>query len=442
MEIKAALYMNRANGRGAHGRAFYWLFSLAVLLGPQVAFAVDSNSEFNQRSINPEPKPWFISNRVAFYYRASQMAEITGNEQSLVPWWQARLGWQKQFGAIRLSAALDGVLMADLAVKSRLAETMSPPRILLNEISVSLGLGDHHRLQVGAMRPLTWHYPVENLAVPVVFSTGVLLDGRYLPHAVFTGWRDVPLAYAGAIDWYDIGLIWRMDYPGFRLSLGYVNGELGLDANSSPSASFELRFGKEALFGGLGGQFGQMGSVPVKEWRHQVQAFFQAGARQRFGFEAMLHVGGVMNTNALIPGNGLLAQYDYRGNPFGPFSLVNDENHENPLGLDRVYVPAFAAMAWFDLRFMEGDRLSLAGHFSVWDPDLVTETREDKKVKWRAFLRVALRLLPPLRLFASYTWTQDPVFLNPSLNQYFDREPRTGHLFVPHDILAGLTLEF
>lgn len=434
--------MNRTLVQGAQGAAFCCLISLSMVLTPQAILAMGSNTEIRAGHYLPDTKPWFISNRVAFYYRASQMAEITGNEQSLVPWWQARLGWQKQIGAIHLAATLDGVLMADLAVKSRLAETMSPPRILLNEISMALGLGTHHRLLVGAMRPLTWHYPVENLAVPVVFSTGVLPDGRYLPHAVVTGWRDVPLAYAGAIDWYDIGLVWRMDYPGFRLSLGYVNGELGLDANSSPSVSFELRFGKEALFGGLAGQFGQIGSVPVKEWRHQVQAFFQAGERQRFGVEAMLHVGGVMNTNALIPGNGLLSQFDYRQNPFGPFSLVNDEDHENPFGLDRVYVPAFAAMAWFDLRFLSDDRLSLAGHFSVWDPDIVTESRDDKKLKWRAFMRVAVRLLPPLRLFASYTWTQDPVFLNLSWNQYFDREPRSGHPFVPHDILVGLTLEF
>ncbi|MBN8217957.1 MAG: hypothetical protein J0L75_15045 [Spirochaetes bacterium] len=406
------------------------------------ALFLGAEPHLSRTSTNAPPDHWVFSNQAAFYYRAAQMAEITGNEQSLVAWWRTRLAWDRAFGPVSLEAKLDGLLMADLAVKGRVAETMAPPRVLLNELSLNLGLGKHHRLEAGAVRPLTWHYPLESLAVPVVFATGVLPNGRYLPQAIVTGYRDVPIAYAGAIDWYDIGLIWRMDYPGIRFSLGYINGEQGLDANSSPSASFELRFGRDSLFGGLAGQFGQQGSVPVKEWRHQAQVFFQAGKRHRFGVEAMLHLGGVMNTNALAPSNGLLSQFGYDENPFGPFTLVNDENHENPFGLDPVFVPAFHAMAWFELSPRLDDRLKIAGHFSVWDPDLVTESREDKKLKWRAFLRVSVGLLPPLKVFVSYTWTQDPVFLNRNLNQYFDRESRDLHPLVPHDILAGMALEF
>jgi hypothetical protein len=82
---------------------------------------------------------------------------------------------------------------------------------------------------------------------------------------------------------------------------------------------------------------------------------------------------------------------------------VNDENHPNPLGLDAIYVPAFHAMAWFELSPLLDDRLKIAGHFSLWDPDVVTEARDDKKIKWRAFLRASMRLLPPLKVFVSYT---------------------------------------
>jgi hypothetical protein len=151
--------------------------------------------------------------------------------------------------------------MADLAVKGRVAETMSPPRILLNTMGLEIGFGAHHRLEAGALRPLTWHFPLETLAVPVVFSTGVLPDGRYLPHAVITGWRDVPIAYAGAIDW--MISAWSGAWIPDMIFARHVSGEQGWTP-IPPPAPVSNRIGKK-VSRGLAGQFEQIGSVPVKD---------------------------------------------------------------------------------------------------------------------------------------------------------------------------------
>lgn len=381
------------------------------------------------------PSPFTFSNRITAAYRDSGMTEITGNEQSLTAWYWGALRFQKGLWG----AHVEGVLLEDLSLKGRVADQMAPPRLLLNTLCLHLQVSPTFRIEAGVLRPLTWQFPLTAMAPPVVFQNGTLPSGALTPVPLTTGWRDVPLPYAGAIPWTDTGFVFSLSQKYFFGRLGWVNGEEGLDANSSPSVSLDLRFGTAQNHLGLCGQFGEIGSVPVKEWKDQVMLYGTVGEKIRVGFSAMFCGSGIRATNSLGSSNALLSAYGYKNNPFNAFSMAAEGGRRGFLGLDPSLVPGLGAVLWFEIPFLPDDSLSLSGHFSVYDGDFLSDIGLERQMKWRASTRILVQLVPGLSAFASYTYTHDPVFQDPNGATPLDREPRPGHPLVPQDILVGFT---
>jgi len=393
--------------------------------------------------------PFSFEGDLLFYYRNSPLFEITGNEQTFVTAFRSKILFQKKAGPASFKATVDFFLMESLSAKGRLFENMNPPQILPNQLDLEIKLGKYHAFAMGIVKPLYWQLPQEVFGLPVMFKTSAYPNGALLPHTLVLGFRDVPIMYAGLTPWYDTGIFYKLSLGAFRASLGVANGEEGLDANSSKNVSLSLGAETPQIKTALVGEIGEFGSVPIKEWRHFYKAYFYAGKKNVFGAEALLVVNGIkfretVATNLSANGDPYLQnQYSYADGFYNPFSIPANSDVTYPFGIEPRVVFSFSSFAYLDLRPdfpVVRDRFQLTSHVGVYVPDLFRTGGDELKPKYRAFLRLMFYITPFFRAIVSDTFTYDPLFLNTSINQFYDREPRTDHKFVDNDVFIGFDL--
>ncbi|MBL8992107.1 MAG: hypothetical protein JNM63_02120 [Spirochaetia bacterium] len=404
---------------------------------------------------NPAPKkksfwdPFSFEGDLIFYYRNSPLFEITGNEQTFVTAFRSKLLCQKKVGPAAFKATVDFFLTESLSAKGRLFENMNPPQILPNQLDLEIKLGKNHTFTMGIVKPLYWQLPQEVFGLPVMYKVGAYPNGALLPHTLVLGFRDVPILYAGLTPWYDTGLFYKLSLGAFRASLGVANGEEGLDANSSKNVSLSLGAETPLIKTALVGEIGEFGSVPIKEWRHFYKAYFYAGKKNVFGAEALLVVNGIkfretVATNLSANGDPYLQnQYGYADGFYNPFSIPAISDVSYPFGIEPRVVFSFSSFAYMDLRPdfpVVRDRFQLTSHVGIYVPDLFRTGGDELKPKYRGFLRLMFYITPFFRAIVSDTFTYDPLFVNTSVNQFYDREPRTAHTFVDNEVFIGFDL--
>lgn len=384
-----------------------------------------------------------------FYYRNSPLFEITGNEQTFVTAFRSQLFYQKSLGPAAFKATVDFFLTESLSAKGRLFENMNPPQIVPNQLDLEIKLGKHHTFTMGIVKPLYWQLPQEIFALPVMYKVSAYPNGALLPHTLVLGFRDVPILYAGLTPWFDTGIFYKLSLGAFRASLGVANGEEGLDANSSKNVSLSLGAETPLIKTALVGEIGEFGSVPIKEWRHFYKAYFYAGKKNVFGAEALLVVNGIkfretVATNLSANGEPYLQnQYGYADGFYNPFSIPANSDVSYPFGIEPRVVFSFSSFAYMDLRPdlpAVRDRFQLTSHVGVYVPDLFRTGGDELKPKYRGFLRLMFHITPFFRAIVSDTFTYDPLFVNASINQFYDREPRTDHKFVDNEVFIGFDL--
>ncbi len=380
--------------------------------------------------------------RFVFYYRASEVVEITGNEDTFVAYFNLNLNYKKKLSLFETLFKIDADFIEELNFKARLFNETNPPSFLLNELSLNLGFKQNHNITIGAFKPLIKQLKIDSLFRPLLFRVGRHPNGKWIPHGYVLGNRDVPLMDSALTDRYDTGIVYAYEGPVLKLALGLVNGEEGLDSNSAKTISFLMGLKNKSINSGLSGQLGNIGSVPIKEYRHQYKLYYHQNYQKiTYGFEALAIIHGVRDKDALektYPNNNtnLVTQFGYKEGFFTPFSLINDSSYKHPSWLWENAILGFSSSFYLKIKDIFLTNLHTTFHLSQYDPNIFSENKNIYAQKYRAFLRFEYKISNNLDFIISDTYTYDPVFLYEG--QFYDREERGNHPILDNDLFAGL----
>ena len=422
-----------------------------------------------------ETSPIFpISNGSRFitYYRASEVVEITGNEDTFLSYLKLKLTYEKKYSSFfRLGIFLDADIIEALSDKARLYEAFTSPALKLNRLSALLELGSAHELEMGMLPPLMKQFPMERLFLPLIYIMGRhphVEEGKgWLPHAFVIGYRDVPLLEAELTDFYDTGIVYRWRWHLFRLGFGITNGEEGLDSNSAKTFSLLLGLESEGIkrdiFApgspdskeqqhffkiGLSGQIGNTASVPIKESRHQYKFYYYHRlGKIVWGAETLLFLHGlrdvdVLTRNFLVGKAELARQYGYREGFFDAFTTINDKNFFVPSWFQELhednYLLGSSSFLYLSVDEFLFSFWQVLLHISYHDANIFSDYNAIYSGKYRAFLRFQFELSQQIYLIISDTYTYDEVFIYSG--QFYDRESRHNHPILDNDIFLGLSI--
>ena len=143
---------------------------------------------------------------------------------------------------------------------------------------------------------------------------------------VLSGPRDMPIGYeTQLIPRYDTGLMIESAFYGVFIGVGMINGEMGLDANSSKGLMAKISYSNDYINTGVAGIVTEIGSIPIKEWGDSINAFFyfRNGRDGRFtvGIEGFWFRHGIRRNNEYSPGSDNNNPHNYNGGYYTDFSI-------------------------------------------------------------------------------------------------------------------------
>ena len=431
-------------------RLLYAGLLLPVLVRPGSAAANLTNFTFE------------FKGKAAFYYRASDLVEQTGNEDTFgaafTPAFQ--LNWQKPGFGLTFNAHF--TLLEQLSAQARIYEQMNPPSVLWENLALNIALGKYFALNCGLAAPLTRHYPLRPSVYPVMYGSGILPTNYFHTNtnsppadsnsiavnaygtyqAFYKGFRDTPLPYSGLIDEYDTGLGITLKFFPLLLRLALVNGEQGLDANSAKTVALDIGITNRHIQSGLALQIGNEGSVPVKVTKHIYKSYFFFRKKKfLLGLEGFLFLYGLRRPGASYAKyEYYLERYGYRDGFWSLFMLAHPDNFkEDGFIFDNTY-GGLSAYLLLAVNKIWKERFSFVAHYSFFDPHIKNNKESSFKTKHRFYAGISFHFFPWLKLLISDTYTYDPVFLN--YHQYYERESRSHHYQLDNDLYAGLLFIF
>lgn len=270
---------------------------------------------------------------------------------------------------------------------------------------------------------------------------------------ILSGPRDLPIGYGTQlIPRYDTGIMLESSFYGVFIGVGMVNGEEGLDANSSKGLMAKISYSNDYVNTGVAGIVSQLGSIPIKEWGDSINAFFyfRNGRNGRFtiGIEGFWFRHGIRDHNEYLPSrkddttDNFKNEHHYDSGYYTDFSIQTFKSRE-----------PFYAMSGFI--FFEARRLwkfDITAHFGVYDNNIYSDSEDIYQLKYRAFLKITLNITDDFKIMLSDTFTYDPVFKNNY--QYYELEERNQvgaisyaskdgkHYTVDNDFYLGLSFKF
>lgn len=430
-------------------KLFVFIFCLTAVFAQDFSTNIASNIVSNENtnaSVSVEgekPSKGIFSHSadIVVYYRFANLIEQTGNEDSICAYFRGFLAYEKEFKKWTTRGEVDGVFMQSVSLRARVREEMSAPAVVLNKAFI-VAKNRFVEISGGINRPLSWVLPMKSY-----FPAYMYYISQASINTVVTGSRDTPLVYDGPIPRVDTGFYLGLTVKDFRLKLGMVNGEEGLDANSAKTIAYLIGVSNEIVFAGSSGQIGNVGSIPIKEWGHIYKAFVFFGKNHIAGVDASFLVHGVRNSS-ISPFDSnmyeaLVNQYGYSRSFFGSYSLPN---------LDEPTQPLLGLSAYFYFKFNKvlKERFTFDGHIGFYDPNLKSDEYDFYRRKYRGVGRVITHFNESLSLIFSYTHTYDEVYFNNY--QFYEREPRfttneSGqevelHYQRDNDIFLGLKFSF
>ncbi len=390
------------------------------------------------------------------YYRSSGLIEITGNEQTFSAGIRLDFDYIKTFKNLDFKLSTDILILEQLSLKGRLYENFNPPALIFNEANITLPIVSWTYFKMGILKPLLNVLPMRNYFFPVVFKTGPntysfnsnlpgnqfntinLANNSYVNFAFVTGNRDDPLPYIIPLQ-NDTGISWNVEYKALVFSFLFSNGEANLDSNSAKTFSILLGYDDENYDFGIFGQIGNIGSVPIKEFQNLIKGYFYY--YQNFGeidftvgTEVLLHLHGLRDLGSF--NRYLQDEFVYTDGFFSPFTVFNDGSYDASAQIFYEMLYGLSGLIYFNLNVYF---FNLTSHFSLYDPNLLTDNSAMYKLRYRIFNRIGFAITPFLDFYFSHTYTHDEVFF--SFNQFFDRESRANHPLVDQDFFAGFVFK-
>ena len=266
---------------------------------------------------------------------------------------------------------------------------------------------------------------------------------------ILSGPRDLPIGYGSQlIPRYDTGLMYELSILGIFLGVGVVNGEPGLDPNSSKGLMAKVSWSNENFNVGAAGYVTQFGSIPIKEFGDSINAFFYyntggTGTKFTVGAEWFWFRHGIMDSNEYTPGgSNENNNHSYKPGYYTDFSIQTFAGR----------VPYYAMSGFLFFEVVNAWKFDILTHVGVHDNNIYSNSDDVFMLKYRAFLRITFNVTDDFKIIFSDTFTYDPVFKNNV--QYYELENRYqlgvisyaaangGHYTVDNDMYLGVVYKF
>lgn len=376
------------------------------------------------------------------YGRMSDLIEQTGNEDTLGVLLYGDLSYIKKYKYASIGADISARFYEPLSHKARFYKDMSPPLFDFNKLNLFVNF-KYVGIRAGVLESYTKNIPM-NSYFPTLFYYHTVSSNKA---TVLSGPRDMPIGYdTQFIPRYDTGIMLESSFYGVFIGVGMVNGEEGLDANSSKGLMAKISYSNDYINTGVAGIVSQLGSIPIKEYGDSVNVFFyfRNGRNGRFtvGIEGFWFRHGIMDYNEYLPGGSNSNQHNYNSGYYTDFSIQTFKARE-----------PFYAMSGFI--FFEVRRLwkfDITAHFGIHDNNIYSNSEDIYRLKYRAFLKITFNITDEFKIMLSDTFTYDPVYKNNY--QYYEIERRHqvgaisyaakdgGHYTVDNDFYLGLSFKF
>lgn len=391
------------------------------------------------------------------YGRMSDLIEQTGNEDTLGVLLYGDLSYIKEYKYASIGADINARFYEPLSHKARFYKDMSPPLFDFSKLNLSVNF-KYIGIRVGVLEVYTKNIPMTSY-FPTLFYYHTVSTNKA---TILSGPRDLPIGYGTQlIPRYDTGIMLESSFYGVFIGVGMVNGEEGLDANSSKGLMAKISYSNDYVNTGVAGIVSQLGSIPIKEWGDSINAFFyfRNGRNGRFtiGIEGFWFRHGIRDHNEYLPSRRDDTT-DGNGNQNGNKEFKNEHHYDSGYYTDfsiqtfKSREP-FYAMSGFI--FFEARRLwkfDITAHFGVYDNNIYSDSEDIYQLKYRAFLKITLNITDDFKIMLSDTFTYDPVFKNNY--QYYELEERNQvgaisyaskdgkHYTVDNDFYLGLSFKF
>lgn len=376
------------------------------------------------------------------YGRMSDLIEQTGNEDTLGVLLYGDLHYIKEYKYASIEANINARFYEPLSHKARFYKDMSPPVFDFSKMNIFVNF-KYIGIRAGVLEPYTRNIPMTSY-FPTLFYFHTVSSNKA---TVLSGPRDMPIGYeTQLIPRYDTGLMIESSFYGVFIGVGMVNGEMGLDANSSKGLMAKISYSNDYINTGVAGIVTELGSIPIKEWGDSVNAFFyfRNGRDGRFtvGIEGFWFRHGIRRYNEYFPTESNTNKHHYNEGYYTDFS-VQTFNGNKP----------YYAMSGF--LFFEARRLwiiDITAHVGVHDNNIYSNSEDIFQPKYRAFLRLTFNVTEDFKIMISDTFTYDPVYKNNY--QYYELEDRYqvgvisyeskngGHYTIDNDFYIGLSFKF
>ena len=424
---------------------FKFIIALILIIN-SILFSQNTNATNSNNTNSGKYGVLSASLELVAYGRMSDLIEQTGNEDTLGVLLYGDLSYIKEYKYASIGADINARFYEPLSHKARFYKDMSPPIFDFTKLNLFVNF-KYIGIRVGVLESYTKNIPMTSY-FPTLFYYHTVSTNKA---TVLSGPRDLPIGYdTQFIPRYDTGIMLESSFYGVFIGVGMVNGEEGLDANSSKGLMAKISYSNDYINAGVAGIVSQLGSIPIKEYGDSVNAFFyfRNGKNGRFtiGIEGFWFRHGIMDENEYLPSNANNTNNDnehhYNTGYYTDFSIQTFA--------ERKPFYAMSGFIFFEVRRLW--KFDITAHFGIHDNNIYSNSEDVYQLKYRAFLKITLNITDDFKIMLSDTFTYDPVFKNNL--QYYELERRHqvgaisyeakdgGHYTVDNDFYLGLSFKF
>ena len=416
-----------------------------ILITNSILFSQNTNETNSNNTNSGKYGVLSASLELVAYGRMSDLIEQTGNEDTLGVLLYGDLSYIKEYKYASIGADINARFYEPLSHKARFYKDMSPPLFDFTKLNLFVNF-KYIGIRVGVLESYTKNIPMTSY-FPTLFYYHTVSSNKA---TVLSGPRDLPIGYdTQFIPRYDTGIMLESSFYGVFIGVGMVNGEEGLDANSSKGLMAKISYSNDYINTGVAGIVSQLGSIPIKEYGDSVNAFlyFRNGKNGRFtvGIEGFWFRHGIMDENNYLPSNASDTnknEHHYNSGYYTDFSIQTFA--------ERKPFYAMSGFIFFEVRRLW--KFDITAHFGIHDNNIYSNSEDVYQLKYRAFLKITLNITDDFKIMLSDTFTYDPVFKNNY--QYYELERRHqvgaisyaskdgGHYTVDNDFYLGLSFKF
>ena len=416
-----------------------------ILITNSILFSQNTNATNSNNTNSGKYGVLSASLELVAYGRMSDLIEQTGNEDTLGVLLYGDLSYIKEYKYASIGADINARFYEPLSHKARFYKDMSPPLFDFTKLNLFVNF-KYIGIRVGVLESYTKNIPMTSY-FPTLFYYHTVSSNKA---TVLSGPRDLPIGYdTQFIPRYDTGIMLESSFYGVFIGVGMVNGEEGLDANSSKGLMAKISYSNDYINTGVAGIVSQLGSIPIKEYGDSVNAFFyfRNGKNGRFtiGIEGFWFRHGIMDENNYLPSNASDTnknEHHYNSGYYTDFSIQTFA--------ERKPFYAMSGFIFFEVRRLW--KFDITAHFGIHDNNIYSNSEDVYQLKYRAFLKITLNITDDFKIMLSDTFTYDPVFKNNY--QYYELERRHqvgaisyaakdgGHYTVDNDFYLGLSFKF